>query len=70
MSVIPRRADLIGVTYADPNGGARYCYHTEVADLDFRLTRGDVILSRFRRQASAAFEYASETQVPGLTLLV
>jgi hypothetical protein len=70
VSVIPRRSDLIGVTYADPNGGARYCYHTEVADLDFRLTRGDKILSRFHRPASAAFEYASETQVPGLTLLV
>jgi hypothetical protein len=70
VSVIPRRADLIGVTYPDPHGGARYCYHTEVADLDLRLTRGDDILSRVHRPASAAFEYASETQVPGLTLLI
>jgi hypothetical protein len=70
VSVVPRRSDLVGVTYPDPHGGARYCYHTEVADLDFRLTRGDDILSRFNRPASAAFEYASETQVPGLSLMV
>jgi hypothetical protein len=70
VSVIPRRADLIGVTYPDPHEGARYCYHTEVADLDLRLTRGDDILSRVHRPASAAFEYASETQVPGLNLLI
>jgi hypothetical protein len=69
VEVTPRRADLIGVTYADPRGGTRVCYHTEVADLDLRLTQGDAVLARMRRPASAAFEYAAESPVPGLPVL-
>jgi hypothetical protein len=69
VEVTPRRADLIGVTYADPRGGSRVCYHTEVADLDLRISRGDDLLARVRRPASAAFEYAAESPVPGLPVL-
>ncbi len=69
VSVTPRRADLIGVTYADPRGGSRVCYHTEVADLDVRLAEGDQVLARIRRPASSAFEYAAEAPVHGLPVL-
>ncbi|GAC1505411.1 MAG: hypothetical protein NVS1B3_03610 [Candidatus Dormibacteraceae bacterium] len=69
VAVTPRRSDLIGVTYQDPRGGSRVCYHTEVADLEIRLTRGDDILARVRRPASAAFEYAAESPVSGLPVL-
>src|SRR6266852_1974037 len=64
----PRLEDLIGVTYDDPRGGSRYCYHTEVADLDLRLTRGSELLAHVNRPASAAFEYASETPLAGVPL--
>src|SRR6202140_5728169 len=67
--VTPRRSDLIGVTYADPGGGSRVCYHTEVADLDLRLTQGEQVLARVRPPASAAFEYGAESPVPGLPVL-
>ena len=69
VEVTPRRSDLIGVTYADPRGGSRVCYHTEVADLELRLTQGEEVLGRIRRPASAAFEYASEAPVPHLPVL-
>jgi hypothetical protein len=69
VEVTPRRADLIGVTYADPRGGSRVCYHTEVADLELRLTEGERVLARIRRPASAAFEYAAESPVQGLPVL-
>jgi hypothetical protein len=69
VKVTPRRSDLIGVTYADPRGGLRVCYHTEVADLDLRLTQGEQVLARIRRPASAAFEYGAESPVPGLPVL-
>ncbi len=70
VSVKPRREDLIGVTYADPRGGERYCYHTEVADLDLRLTRRGETLARVTRPAGAAFEYATERPLPGLAPLL
>ena len=69
VQVTPRRSDLIGVTYADPRGGSRVCYHTEVADLELRLTQGEQVLARIRRPASAAFEYGAESPVPGLPVL-
>ncbi len=69
-TVKPRREDLIGVTYADPRGGARFCYHTEVADLDLRLVRGSETLAHITRTAAAAFEYASETPLAGVPLTV
>jgi hypothetical protein len=61
LSVRPRREDLIGVTYQDPAGGVRYCYHTEVADL--RLSLGGKAMIA---EAAAAFEYASEQPLPGV----
>jgi hypothetical protein len=70
VEVRPRRSDLVGVTYADPHGGSRVCYHTEVADLEMRLTEGDAILARIRRPAATAFEYASESPLPGLPVLI
>jgi hypothetical protein len=68
--VTPRREDLIGVTYTDPLGGARYCYHTEVADLDLHLTRRGETLAHIIKPAAAAFEYASEVPLPGLPPLL
>ena len=65
LSVVPRREDLVGVTYADPRGGKRFCYHTEVADLELRLTRKDQTLAHVTKRACAAFEYASEVPLPG-----
>jgi hypothetical protein len=70
VAVTPRREDLIGVTYADPRGDARFCYHSEVADLDMRLIRGTETLAHVTRPASAAFEYASETPLAGVPLTV
>ena len=70
VEVTPRRADLIGVTYPDPRGGSRICYHTEVADLELRLSEGDEVVARVRRPASAAFEYASESPLHGLPVLI
>lgn len=70
VSVKPRRRDLIGVTYADPQGGARYCYHTEVADLALTLSRRGQTLVELNRPAAAAFEYASETPLAGVPLVV
>jgi hypothetical protein len=58
------------VTYADPHGGSRVCYHTEVADLEMRLTEGDAILARIRRPAATALKYASESPLPGLPVLI
>jgi hypothetical protein len=58
--------DLIGVAYADPRGGSRFCYHTEVADLEMRLTRGSETLAEVNQPARAAFEFASDTPLPGL----
>src|SRR4029077_15861404 len=46
VEITRRRSDLIGVTYADPRGGTRVCYHTEVADLELRLTNGDELIGR------------------------
>ncbi|MDQ2943535.1 MAG: hypothetical protein M3R21_07705 [Candidatus Dormibacteraeota bacterium] len=69
VEVRPRRSDLIGVTYPDPRGGSRVCYHTEVADLEMRLTHGEEVLARIRRPAAAAFEYAAESPVSGLPVL-
>ena len=68
--VKPRAEDLIGVTYADPRGGSRFCYHTEVADLELRLKSGSETLADVVRPASAAFEYASETPLAGVPLLL
>jgi hypothetical protein len=70
VAIKPRLEDLIGVTYDDPRGGSRYCYHSEVADLDLRLTRGSELLAHVNRPASAAFEYASETPLAGVPLTI
>src|SRR5712692_880244 len=66
----PRLEDLIGVTYSDPRGGSRFCYHTEVADLELRMMRGSETLAHVVRPASAAFEYAAETPLAGIPLTV
>ena len=70
VAIKPRPEDLIGATYVDPRGGSRYCYHTEVADLELRLTRGSETLAHINRPASAAFEYAYETPLAGVALTV
>ena len=70
VAIKPRVEDLIGITYDDPRVGSRYCYHTEVADLELRLTRGSETLAHINRPASAAFEYASETPLAGVPLTI
>jgi hypothetical protein len=70
VEIKPRRQDLLGVTYQDPRGGNRYCYHTEVADLRLELSRGGRSLAEISRPASAAFEYASATPLAGLPMIV
>jgi hypothetical protein len=70
VTIKTRPEDLIGVTYVDPRGGNRYCYHSEVADLDLRMTRGSETLAHINRPASAAFEYASETPLAGVPLTI
>lgn len=69
VSVKPRREDLIGVTYADPRGGSRYCYHTEVADLELRVSKGNESLAEVKHPGGAAFEFASEAPLPDLAPL-
>lgn len=69
LAVRPRKEDLIGVTYLDPAGGTRVCYHTEVADLELRLYEGRREVASEVREAAAAFEYASEHALPGLAPL-
>ena len=61
LAILPRREDLVGVTYDDPTVGKRFCYHTEIADLELSL--GDQTI---RREAAAAFEYASTAPLPDL----
>jgi len=65
-AIKPRREDLIGVTYTDPRGGARFCYHTEVADLEMRLIDGREKVAEVTQPGAAAFEYASDRALPGL----
>src|SRR4029077_15054232 len=66
VTIKPRREDLVGVTYADPRGSSRFCYHTEVADLELRITRGKKAVASISRPGSAAFEYASDTPLAGV----
>jgi hypothetical protein len=63
VAILPRLEDLIGVIYDDPTAGRRFCYHTEVADLE--LTLGGRTI---RQEAAAAFEYASTEPLTGLPL--
>ena len=70
VAVTPRAQDLIGTMYADPRGGSRYCYHTEVADLELVLSNEGREPIVIRRPAAAAFEYASESPVAGVPLVV
>jgi hypothetical protein len=70
IAITPRREDLVGVTYDDPRGGNRYCYHTEVADLELSLMRRDATLATINRPAAAAFEYASDVPLAGAPLLM
>ena len=61
LAIVARQEDLVGVTYDDPTVGRRICYHTEVADLELTIGGRTV-----RREAAAAFEYASTEPLPGL----
>ncbi|MHB8510165.1 MAG: hypothetical protein ACYDGR_16240 [Candidatus Dormibacteria bacterium] len=73
-SVRPRRADLVGVTYHDPDGTAVYCYHSELSDLELRLERRAraswVLHEEILAPGAAAFEYGSRTPLTGVPLLL
>jgi hypothetical protein len=70
-TVSPRREDLTGVTYADPAGGMRYCYHSEVADLTLTLTgRDGVERMAISQPAAAAYEYACSVPLEGIPLSI
>jgi hypothetical protein len=66
VTISARPEDLVGVTYEDPAGGGRTCYHTEVADLELDLDQPGRPPVRHRREAGAAFEFASERPLPGV----
>ncbi|MHB8572184.1 MAG: hypothetical protein ACYDAY_04395 [Candidatus Dormibacteria bacterium] len=68
--VTPRPVDLVGVTYTDPSGERRVCYHTELADLELELTRRDEKLAATRLEGACAFEYASPDPVPGWPVML
>ena len=70
VDIRPRREDLIGVTYTDPRGGSRYCYHSEVADLRVSFSREGRSLAEIHRPAAAAFEYASDAPLEGVPLTI
>jgi len=70
VGITPRIEDLIGVEYADPQGGSRYCYHTEVADLEVALTDRGRDPIEIRLPAAAAFEFASESPLSDVPVVV
>jgi len=70
VDIRPRRQDLIGVTYTDPRGGSRYCYHSEVADLRLVLSGPGGTVAEVQRPACAAFEYASGVPLEGVPLAI
>lgn len=69
-----RPAEMAGVTYTDPDGSKRYCYHAESADLIvqvFETARGgDKLLHSLTAQRSVAFEVVEPTPMPDLSLLL
>lgn len=75
-SIVPRREDLIGITYHDPSGQPVYCYHSELADLTLRYYRRGrrgaawELEERIDAPASSAFEYGSVEPLPGVPLLL
>ena len=74
--VSARAADLVGVTYHDPDGELAYCYNTEVADMRLDLWERDGRRAAWRKVDSltserhAHFEYAQRTPIDGVPLLV
>jgi len=75
-SVVPRREDLIAITYHDPSGRSVHCYHCELADIALRYYRRDSRRSAWRLEeelaapGAAAFEYGSVTPLEGIPLLL
>lgn len=69
-----RPAEMAGVTYTDPDGSARYCYHSESADLELWVyetsRRGDRLLHHLTAPRSAAFEVVEKAPVPEIPLLL
>ncbi len=74
--VSARVADLVGVTYHDPDGELAYCYNTEVADMRLELLTRERPWSEWtkedelRSSGRAHFEYAQRSPVEGVEVKV
>jgi len=74
--VVPRREDLIGITYHDPSGAPVYCYHSELADLSLRYyarKRKDFawnLEEEITAPSACAFEYGTVEKLDGVQLLL
>lgn len=64
---------LVGVTYADPDGDAAYCYNSEVATLRLQVwdkgSSGWALTDTLVSDGRAHFEYAQRETVDGVELL-
>jgi hypothetical protein len=73
-TVSARPADLVGVTYHDPDGQLAYCYNTEVADMRLEVLHrqrgGWKRVDELRADGRAHFEYAQRTPIDGVELKI